>query len=382
MPMNHNRLAAGLAVLILIGLMLALSYNSVMQLRRIDRDLSNISEQHHRKASLMGEIEIQVHLRIEMLNTMVFLADPFERDELYLQLAEVRHGMELTLKKLSGLLASPDERSRHAELSTLVNDLANLQDAIASQLRAGQDAYVRMVLVERIQPMQAVVQSRLRSLRGLEDRSLAQALIDARGRYRDSLRWSLGLGLLGLAAGVAVGLWLFGRIKSQARRIGEDEEALRLTRAERTMQDTQDELTGLANRKHFMDKLADRLARGGEARLLYLDINQFKRLNQSEGFDAGSAALREIGHRLYANIGDEDCVARVGGDDFAVLLAPGADARATAQLTGRLRAAVLAAWHFEGREIPLDARFGSAASPTNGANPQALLAAAMASANG
>lgn len=379
--MNNNRIAAGLAVILMVGLMLALSYNSVVQLRRIDRDLSDLSEQHHLRASLIGELEIQVHRRIELLDTMAFLADPFERDELYLQLAEVRHGMNLTLERLAGRLPAQAQREQHEEIGARVDEFANLQDQVASQLRAGEDALAKQMLIERVKAMQVLVQGRLRGMRSLEDHSLAQALVDARLRYRDSLRWSFALGALGLVTGVSAGLWMFGRIKSQARRISEDEEAIRLSHAERTMQDTQDELTGLTNRKNFMEKLADRLARG-EARLLYLDINQFKRLNQVEGFEAGSAALREIGHRLFANVGDEDCVARVGGDDFAVLLAPGTDANRAARLTGKLREAILADWHFEGREISLSARFGSAEGPVDGHTPQALLAAAMASANG
>jgi two-component system, cell cycle response regulator len=86
-----------------------------------------------------------------------------------------------------------------------------------------------------------------------------------------------------------------------------------------------DELTGLVNRRGFMllaeyqRSLADR--KGTSLCLIFLDINQFKRINDEFGHDEGDRALRELGGLLLRTFRRSDVVARLGGDEFIVLMA-------------------------------------------------------------
>ena len=85
-----------------------------------------------------------------------------------------------------------------------------------------------------------------------------------------------------------------------------------------------DALTGLPNRKRFMERLAhavERTQQGGAAyAVLFLDLDDFKVVNDSLGHAAGDALLREVGRRLEACLRPGDTVARLGGDEFAMLL--------------------------------------------------------------
>jgi diguanylate cyclase (GGDEF)-like protein/PAS domain S-box-containing protein len=102
-----------------------------------------------------------------------------------------------------------------------------------------------------------------------------------------------------------------------------------------------DPLTGLANRRLFMDRLQQSLA--GMARLahcgalMFLDLDRFKKLNDAHGHHMGDLLLQQVAHRLKACVRGVDTVARLGGDEFTVLLE---DAGPNAELAVRHAMAV------------------------------------------
>ncbi|HTQ37096.1 MAG TPA: EAL domain-containing protein [Steroidobacteraceae bacterium] len=89
-------------------------------------------------------------------------------------------------------------------------------------------------------------------------------------------------------------------------------------------QATHDALTGLVNRREFERRLAEVLetAHHGDARhvLAYIDLDHFKAVNDSDGHQAGDSLLREVAKLMREAVRDSDVVARVGGDEFALLL--------------------------------------------------------------
>ncbi|MFN8125176.1 MAG: sensor domain-containing diguanylate cyclase [Candidatus Nanopelagicales bacterium] len=86
---------------------------------------------------------------------------------------------------------------------------------------------------------------------------------------------------------------------------------------------SEDELTGLRNRASFSEALSHGLARakreGTQLGVVYLDLDRFKPINDTYGHEAGDAVLAEVGRRMRATCRAEDTVARVGGDEFAVV---------------------------------------------------------------
>ncbi|MEX8516890.1 MAG: diguanylate cyclase [Leptothrix sp. (in: b-proteobacteria)] len=85
-----------------------------------------------------------------------------------------------------------------------------------------------------------------------------------------------------------------------------------------------DHLTGLANRMQFDDRLQEALARSRRTELamalLYIDIDHFKTINDTQGHAAGDAVLTEFARRLKASVRATDTVARLGGDEFVVVI--------------------------------------------------------------
>lgn len=103
-----------------------------------------------------------------------------------------------------------------------------------------------------------------------------------------------------------------------------------------------DALTGLANRRAFLRIVDEAFASGRTACIAFLDIDHFKRVNDRHGHPAGDAVLRSFAGIALQTVRDSDVVARIGGEEFAVLLR-GAGIEEAAMVCERLRASVAAA---------------------------------------
>lgn len=126
---------------------------------------------------------------------------------------------------------------------------------------------------------------------------------------------------------------------------------------------TTDELTGLTNRRGFMDALAgetDRMNRGQSegGLLIMIDLDRFKALNDTYGHAAGDEALRVVGQYLKSQIRDMDTAARLGGDEF-VLLFPNTNKTKTFKRAQALRAGLNAlTFDFNGKTLPIHGSLG------------------------
>ncbi|MEP7112435.1 MAG: GGDEF domain-containing protein [Ilumatobacteraceae bacterium] len=139
-----------------------------------------------------------------------------------------------------------------------------------------------------------------------------------------------------------------------------------------------DSLTDLSNRRGFAaeSRLArDRAERDGlPFSLVYIDLDNFKGLNDTLGHDAGDLLLREVADRLRSLVRAGDTIARLGGDEFAVIV-EGSDPAHSIQLADRIEAA-LKLPYVVGDEIPVSASVGIAHSADVGTDPEAVLSAA------
>jgi diguanylate cyclase (GGDEF)-like protein len=140
-----------------------------------------------------------------------------------------------------------------------------------------------------------------------------------------------------------------------------------------------DGLTNLPNRVSFQSRLEAALERVGpadaRAALLWVDLDDFKRINDTMGHPVGDAVLITISRRLRESIRQADIAARMGGDEFAVLLA-GAKAEMAAGIAERIIAAVARPVEVDGHTIRVSASVGISLVPKDGADYRGLTKAA------
>jgi diguanylate cyclase (GGDEF)-like protein len=140
-----------------------------------------------------------------------------------------------------------------------------------------------------------------------------------------------------------------------------------------------DALTDLPNRVLFRERLAEALSgvsRGSKLAVLFLDLDRFKSVNDTLGHPMGDELLKVVAARLRRCVRDIDTVARVGGDEFAIIQTGIEEPLDTAILARRIGEAVRAPYDLAGHAVVVDTSIGIAMSPNDGTEPDGLLKAA------
>ncbi len=138
-----------------------------------------------------------------------------------------------------------------------------------------------------------------------------------------------------------------------------------------------DVLTGLANRAVLTSELDAAIARarrsGQVLAVLYLDLDRFKRINDTLGHAAGDALIVAVGQRLVEAVRETDLVARLGGDEFAIVLTEMRHAEHAAVVAAKILAAIARPFEIAGNEVQADTSIGIALLDEGGDDAASLL---------
>jgi diguanylate cyclase (GGDEF)-like protein/PAS domain S-box-containing protein len=210
----------------------------------------------------------------------------------------------------------------------------------------------------------------IEDLRVMETNEPIAGLIESRQLADGSLNWTLTTKLpIKDETGDVVAL------------LGVTREINELKQAEMSLQHlaTHDSLTSLPNRFLLMDRLNQALARaerdGVSFGVLFVDIDDFKGINDSAGHEAGDRVLRAIAERLQASVRASDTIARLGGDEFVVVLEH-ADRDEALVIADRMRTAIIAPIPDQAGNRVVTVSIGISLYPEHAADGPGLLTAA------
>jgi diguanylate cyclase (GGDEF)-like protein/PAS domain S-box-containing protein len=141
-----------------------------------------------------------------------------------------------------------------------------------------------------------------------------------------------------------------------------------------------DPLTDLPNRTLFHDRLEHAIQMAGRTgdrlAIIYLDLDGFKAINDRMGHESGDHLLQRIAERLQGSVRKSDTVARMGGDEFTVLLPGAHDDSSAASVAGKILESFSHPFEAGGQEIEIGVSMGISRFPTDGEDPLDLLRAA------
>jgi two-component system, cell cycle response regulator len=141
-----------------------------------------------------------------------------------------------------------------------------------------------------------------------------------------------------------------------------------------------DALTGLPNRRLLMDRLSLAIAHArrnmSTMAVMFLDLDEFKEINDTLGHDVGDTLLRQVADRLVAAMRQEDTVARLGGDEFVIGLWETSHAYGVTALVSKVIQAVSQPYCIQGHSVSMTASVGVGMYPLHGEDVESLMKSA------
>ncbi|MCW8962352.1 MAG: GGDEF domain-containing protein [Gammaproteobacteria bacterium] len=314
---NGNVLYLYIGFGILLFSLAAVALHSYKQFSIISQTFSNEMNGHHRQSSAATHMRVAVRERAILLLQMSHFDDPFLRDEYYLRFDALgTQYQKARLEMLDTRLLDREKRllsMLDKETSVLAPELRRLAELLSESISHEKS----IALLNQTLDGQAAVSNILDQLVEIQIKHYEAARLENTGKTRRQLtQFIVWMGFI-----IVVGA-VFSRIVVK-RAIGQNKQLV-LANQELERLSGHDHLTGLQNRKSLMEHLelnfevAKRHNQKGA--LLYIDLDGFKSINDNYGHHAGDEFLRIISQEMKAFLRESDVLARIGGDEFIVVL--------------------------------------------------------------
>jgi len=286
--------------------------------------METIVDEHNVKTRLLVSMHSAGRERSIILLRMLITDDAFERDDDYMRYNKLAYDFIGARTAFSSMPLNDRERDMLNEQGALTSIVEPLQDEAIQLLIDGEDDKARDLLLNKAIPAQDRVMNKLVQMLEQQQQSARQAMIVSNKSYRKTVVAIAVLSFLAIVIAVIVAIFVMKKTtKAEGvlfRQVNEE----RKLRMQLSYQASHDALTGLINRFEFEARLTRLLdaakTHGTTHALVYIDLDQFKVVNDTCGHVAGDELLRQLSALLVSKVRSRDTLARLGGDEFGLLL--------------------------------------------------------------
>jgi len=346
--------------------LLLILFVTAIGLRQLDLTtghLKRVVDLHMRKQNLTKTMVVSARERSIILVLLSHIQDPFKRDELFLQFNTKGGEFMAARHALLRLPLTAPEHELLASQARLTNLAQPIQTGVIDLINRGSAQDAADLTLNEAMPAQDRV---MEVLRQLDAGTGHAALAASRQAHKDHATARLWMYLLSAAA-LLVGAVVAAVVFVFTHRTTRERETLA----------THDPLTRLPNRMLFMDRLEQSLIRAQRHRslvgLMFIDLDRFKRVNDTLGHASGDQLICEVANRLRTTARAEDIVARLGGDEFVIVIGDVVEIKHVLQVVEKMLAAVAEPYQVAGRELFCSCSIGVSVYPNDGRNSGDLL---------
>lgn len=309
---------------VLLTLMAALVAHAVWHISELEHRMQGIVEVLNRKIQLATDLQEAAYNRHAALVYQTLLVDPFERDDSFQLFIKWGYHVGKARNDLKAMALDAFEKDNLAQQDEVVTRISVLHEEIADLAAQGQNARAHDIMATDLRPLNLQFTELVEQLRRYERDHIREALMATQKATGKAVKIHLFLGtvllLLASLIGLATRHLLARHASTICRQMTDLEEAGQRLEHEAT----HDPLTGLANRALFQRRMEEGIEfareEGFHMGVMYLDLDDFKQVNDTHGHGVGDALLKEIAKRLRHVVRAADTVARLGGDEFALVL--------------------------------------------------------------
>lgn len=359
--MNTQVYTQGIALRIGIGfffvvlLMVALTFVGLKHMAQVNFQMTNIVENNNVKIELGQVMQNALHERALSMHSIAVLKDAFLQDDEFVHFDIMGVKYLNARKKLESLTLTASEMIILSEIRTLTQDT---QPYVQEVIELGLDTN-NPVIFDKIRklaiPKQRLIIEQVKKLVLLQEQQATTALNNEQLAYENARRLMLLLGGIAVVLGILIAFFVIRHVTKQAAQL--EHQALH------------DNLTGLANRLLFQDRLKRSLLRGQRQAMAFsvilVDLDDFKKINDSLGHHIGDLLLQEVARRFKNNMRKMDTVARLGGDEFVIIL-ESLDQEQVIKFTENLLNVMAEPFLLAGHEINVGLSMGIASYPKHG----------------
>ena len=334
----------------------------LQQLRMTADNLGTVVDVHMRKLSLTKTMMSAARERTLSTLRLAQSEDPFERDGFFMQFNADGSAFANARIALLNMPLSSRERELIALQGRLTGIAQQIHNQVVDTFRNDVSRKAEEHILADAIPAQNNVLDVLAQLDAETQKIALAASREAHQAHGVARFWMYLLSGVALLLGILVA----AAVIHYTNRVSREREHLA----------THDTLTGLPNRMLFMDRLEQALVRAQRRKTLvgvmFIDLDRFKRVNDTLGHAMGDTLISEVAGRLQAATRAEDIVARLGGDEFVVVI-DAAKVNHILQVVEKILTVVGRSYQIAGREIFGSCSIGVSVYPNDGADSGSLL---------
>ncbi len=306
---DNIRLLVTIGFMAVLTLMFSLATISLLQLQSINARMEKLVEVTNMKTAAANDMRDAIRLRADSLKTMRLIQDPFERDAENQRFISYAGKYRIARERLVSLGMDERETVLNNQLQQLTRASQPYNDDASNLLMSEAAEEETSIVMQQAFKLQELMLGRLGELVQLEQQKTQEALTVSRRHYNSTRQLLFALTGFALLFSLLVARTVINHVSAKNRQLA--------------YQASHDPLTGLINRHEFECRV-ERAIQNAKAQatthtLLYLDLDQFKIVNDTCGHAAGDEILQQLSQLLLGSVRHRDTLSRLGGDEFGML---------------------------------------------------------------
>ncbi len=306
---DNIRLLVTIGFMAVLTLMFSLATISLLQLQSINARMEKLVEVTNMKTAAANEMRDAIRLRADSLKTMRLIQDPLERDAEHQRFISYTGKYSIARERLFSRGMDERETALNHQLQQLTRASQPHIDDASNLLMSEAGEEETNIAMEQVFKLQGLKLGRLGELVQLEQQKTQEALTTSRRHYNSTRQLLFALTGFALLFSLLVARTVINHVSAKNRQLA--------------YQASHDPLTGLINRHEFECRV-ERAIQNAKVQatthtLLYLDLDQFKIVNDTCGHAAGDELLQQLSQLLLGSVRHRDTLSRLGGDEFGML---------------------------------------------------------------